>query len=470
MLALLWPLHCSTSIHQGYGSCLRNSPQSRHLSHLLPRRLAHLGFVSGGCPPFSGCGPLSLSGVGHYDQFGEVQLCPGSTGPVSGDYSGLLSLLGLLPPRRESRSCYQSQKNSSPPGCSLLLPGGFLWVSSPPSPIRFTAVASACSLSSSRYIAFGTGRTLRHWCPGTSLAVRICCGGSTWIVFHGVSLDQVSPNLDFWSDALDVGWGAHLGDEVVSGRWSPEDALLSISGRELLVVEHGLLHFLLLLVSSTVTLFADNSTAVAYLRGTGGTRSPFLNKIAQRILHWAEALQIVLAPQFIRGRNNVLTDALSRPNQVQGSEWMLKMEVFEELRRRWPVMIDLFATSVSRLCSLYFSPFQDPQALGTDALLHSWDRLQIYAFPPWVLIPQVLRKLRSSKDVLMTLIAPYWPQRPWFPDLLDLAVDRPVALPMCPDLLRQPHFHRRHLGLRRLSLLAWRLSSALPGLLSSPKL
>ena len=29
----------------------------------------------------------------------------------------------------------------------------------------------------------------------------------------------------------------------------------------------------------------------------------------------------------------------------------------------------------------------------------------------------------------MTLVAPFWPQRPWFPDLLDLAVDGPVQLP-----------------------------------------
>ena len=28
---------------------------------------------------------------------------------------------------------------------------------------------------------------------------------------QGVSLLQVSPDLDFWSDSSDVGWGAHLG-------------------------------------------------------------------------------------------------------------------------------------------------------------------------------------------------------------------------------------------------------------------
>ena len=102
-----------------------------------------------------------------------------------------------------------------------------------------------------------------------------------------------------------------------------------------------------------------------------------------------------------------------------------------------------------------------------DEFLHSWDDLLVYAFPSWALIPQVLKKICSSSGVVMTLIAPYWPQRPWFPDLLDLMVDNPTALPSFLDLLRQPHFHRCHLGIHRLSLHAWRLSSDLPGLKGS---
>ena len=57
----------------------------------------------------------------------------------------------------------------------------------------------------------------------------------------------------------------------------------------------------------------------------------------------------------------------------------------------------------------------------------------------------------------MTLIAPFWPQRPWYLELLDLVVDGPVPLPLSRDLLRQPHFHRHHVGISRLSLHAWRL-------------
>ena len=35
-------------------------------------------------------------------------------------------------------------------------------------------------------------------------------------------------------------------------------------------------------------------------------------------------------------------------------------------------------------------------------------------------------------------MAPYWPQRPWFPDLLHLLLEPPVVLPVRPDLLRLP--------------------------------
>ena len=208
----------------------------------------------------------------------------------------------------------------------------------------------------------------------------------------------------------------------------------------------------------------DNSTAISYLSDQGGTRSPLLNSIAQLILRWAGLPPVMLAQQFIMGRNNVLADFLSRPNQILGSEWNLKTEIFQFLRKRWSVAIDLFATSLNHQCCPYFSPFHDLNALGTDAMLQNWNGWQASAFPPWSLIPAVLKKLRSSSGVLLTIIASYWPQRLWFPELLDLVVDGPIPLPLSRDLLRQPHFHRYHLGVPGLSLHAWRLCCDSPGL------
>ena len=77
-------------------------------------------------------------------------------------------------------------------------------------------------------------------------------------------------------------WGAHLLDATASGLWSPEESLLSINARELLAVEYGLRHCQLLVSNSTVAVFSDNSTALAYLRKQGG------HSIAGPQLHFSE--------------------------------------------------------------------------------------------------------------------------------------------------------------------------------------
>ena len=123
---------------------------------------------------------------------------------------------------------------------------------------------------------------------------------------------------------------------------------------------------------------------------------------------------------------------------------MLHQEVFNWLRERWPVTINLFASSLGHRCSVYFAPVSDPMAAGTDAMLQSWDSLQAYAFPPFAMISQVLAKVRASQSLELTLIAPFWPQHPWFPELLELLILPPLPLPSRWDLLQQPHVRRFH--------------------------
>ena len=134
----------------------------------------------------------------------------------------------------------------------------------------------------------------------------------------GISLVQVSPQLDLWSDASDVGWGAHLSGQVVSGLWSHEEIHSSINQRELLAIFYALQHFLPLVRNTSVAVFADNTTALAYLKNQGGTRSAVLNQTAQDLLRWGELHSVSLLPQFIMGCNNVLADACVSPKSSSG--------------------------------------------------------------------------------------------------------------------------------------------------------
>ena len=275
----------------------------------------------------------------------------------------------------------------------------------------------------------------------------------------GVPLKVQDPEMFLYTDASDQGWGATLDSSHASGLWGEDLRGQSINYRELMAVSLAIDHFASSLSGATVALMCDNSTAISYLKKAGGTKSLSLNLLAQEILRKCERLRITLIPQFVAGSLNVLADSLSRKNQVLGGEWTLNNQVFREIARRWPVMVDLFATSQNHQLQNYFSPVVDPVSLGTDAMLQDWNNLMTYAFPPFGMIHSVIEKLRRSRDCYMTLIAPFWPQRPWFPDLLDLLVEVPVALPLRRDLLRQPHFHHFHQNLHVLHLYAWRLYS-----------
>ena len=131
------------------------------------------------------------------------------------------------------------------------------------------------------------------------------------------------PDLGFYSDASDIGWGALVGEHQTSGLWTSSQQQLSINLREMIAVHKGLLEFRSLLEGRTVALFCDNTTTVAYLRRSGGTKSRTLFAKSREILLWAESHRITLLPQFIRGTHNTTADLLSRPNQVIGSEWVL---------------------------------------------------------------------------------------------------------------------------------------------------
>ena len=176
----------------------------------------------------------------------------------------------------------------------------------------------------------------------------------------GLPLGLLQPDLALYTDASDSGWGAFLLDDHLSGLWSRSCLTFSINHKELLAVLYGVSGFLPVLQGRSVSLFADNTTALLYLRKQGGTHSVTLNSVAQSILCLCELHQIRLVPQFIPGKLNVLADSLNRYLQVLGSEWTLCHQAFRELFSRWPATIDLFATLMMARLLVYFAPMADP--------------------------------------------------------------------------------------------------------------
>ena len=112
--------------------------------------------------------------------------------------------------------------------------------------------------------------------------------------------------------------------------------------------------------------------------------------------------------------------------------------------------VDMFATKYNCKLAQYVSPVPDPNAWAVDALTVSWENLDMYAFPPVSLLGKVVSKLSDHLYKKVILIAPGWPNMPWFWDAMV-----PLCLPVHPDLVTQPFSKACHRNLTNLNLNAW---------------
>ena len=287
---------------------------------------------------------------------------------------------------------------------------------------------------------------------------------SWWMVkdhlLMGVRFGTPAPDLHLYSDTSSSGWGAHLLDQNVSEVWSAQEKLLHINLLEMKALFLGLQAFQEVVAGHHVTAMCDNSTVVAYVNKQGGTVSRSLCLLTSRLLRWTESFDVHLDARYLPGESNVLADVLSRRGQVVGTEWSLHPQVARALLRAWGnPSVDLFATCLNAKLPLYCSLVPDPQAVFEDAFRHPWDDLDLYAFPPFALVGRVIARVQQSSRVAMTVVAPLWPEKEWFADLLLLLTQPPLALPCWDKLLRQPHCSLFRQGVHALNLHAWRLSS-----------
>ncbi|KAJ1176911.1 hypothetical protein NDU88_002178 [Pleurodeles waltl] len=261
------------------------------------------------------------------------------------------------------------------------------------------------------------------------------------------------------SDASTLGWGAHLGDLEIKGLWSPAEQMLHINLLELRAVRLALKAFLPSLRGQSVQILTDNTTAMWYINKQGGVGSYLLCREALRLWSWAQDHQICLIAYHFAGVLNVRADGLSRHFSID-HEWRLHPDLVLHIFGMWGTpQVDLFATQENAHCPLFCS-LQYPLlgALG-DAFQMSWRGQLLYAFPPIPLIPRVLRKVRQDQAQVI-LVAPDWPRRVWYTDLLQLSQCPPLRLPLRADLLSQSQGQVLQPHLQNLHLHAWRLNGA----------
>ena len=231
-------------------------------------------------------------------------------------------------------------------------------------------------------------------------------------------------------DSSQYGWGAVLNDQYEArGFWYDGDRAMHITFKELKAVRLAVRTFLPYLSGRWVLLHEDNQAVVAVLTHLT-SRSPAMMAELRKLWWILDTQEITILPRYIRSAANIWADRLSR--ELDHGDWQLNPRIFRYLDRIWgPHSVDRFASMENALLERYNSRWMDPGTEAVDSLRlpdHQWRRERNYCNPPWELLGDLAEKLRRS-GAEATVIAPMWPDRPWFQTLLEAADDYIVYPP-----------------------------------------
>ncbi len=153
-----------------------------------------------------------------------------------------------------------------------------------------------------------------------------------------------------------------------------------------------------------VLIGTDSTSVVYYINHQGGTRSLKCLQVATDLLTWACPQLSSLRAIHIPGTANRAANILSRTGPLPG-EWRLHTEVIAQIWARYgTAQVDLFASVETTHCPRWYSLKVQDGSLGLDALSQEWPTDLLYAFPPFSLIPQVLRRIGEGCYMLQDFI------------------------------------------------------------------
>ncbi|XP_036138899.1 uncharacterized protein LOC118644431 [Monomorium pharaonis] len=187
------------------------------------------------------------------------------------------------------------------------------------------------------------------------------------------------PTRELFSDASLSGWGAAYGDLRTHAAF------------------YALKCFASDLANCDILLRLDNTTAISYINRFGSIQHPHLMLLAKQIWHWCEERNIFLFASYIASIHNTIADYESRIISPV-TKWSLFQAAFLALSKSLgPFDMDFFASTLNAKCEAYVSWLSDPGAVSIDAFTISWTSLRFYAFPSFILIPRMLRKIINEK-------------------------------------------------------------------------
>ena len=169
-----------------------------------------------------------------------------------------------------------------------------------------------------------------------------------------------------------------------------------------------------MLENRKVKWFTDNQNVKRIINS--GSRRSNLQQIALNINRFCEQKSIVIEPEWIKRKYNVLADTLSRT--TDSDDWQIQPEVFAYWDIVWgPHSIDRFASNLNSQCKKFNSRWWCPGTEGVDAFTKNWSNECNWLVPPPRFILRTLKKMQKDK-ANGTIVVPLWRSSPFWPSLV----------------------------------------------------
>ena len=227
----------------------------------------------------------------------------------------------------------------------------------------------------------------------------------------GQPLQPKKHALQIFTDALKEGWDAHLNECTARGTWSLPESKLHINQLELKAVFLALKKFQHLCCNNIVLVATDNTTVVAYIDKEAG-----------------DEIGLPVCPTL---ENPVLV------HQETGNS--------QSTSRPRPAECD--SRQAIQTCPDHSNGVV-PSPRGFPSYM-----LPVASAPSGPFCHQI----QDYPCNRIILIAPGWPNMPWFWDLVAMSSQIPLCLPNLPNLVSQPFNQTLHRNLSNLNLHAWLL-------------
>lgn len=236
--------------------------------------------------------------------------------------------------------------------------------------------------------------------------------------------------VEVHTDASKSGWGAVLLQQgqqtVLHDYW--QDATPHINVLEASALEQALTTLAPRLCDTRVDVWSDSQVVVRSWQRQGG-RNADLNDIFKRIVHCARRNHFDLNIAFLPSSANT-ADAPSRI--LSDSDCSLTSSTWSVIQRRYgPHDLDLCAldsnaqTNHEGVSLPHFTPWPTPNSSGVNLFAQRIpEDLNLYIFPPIVLVGPVLRFLTDAPHLSVTIVVyDVHPRRYWWPLLHSRSID-----------------------------------------------